>query len=362
MKKIIYLYLSICIIMLFSIGEAHKYLSIDNNTSDTEILTILEDEPIVFSDVPYSFGPNTLSVDSNNYGVLCNKYYFTDPDKKELVEGEIYRTIYDSDETIEQIKMNLYKKALNNELYRAPIYDEQDIYYGSFNIGSSFIPINNKTTVRTISCTYNGELLGMMTDYENIFVLNNPNNSNTLYLLVTHQTYLSPTQSNNRNYKGVGVELKLNKPSTSSITVVDYAPGTQAPSKTVSHSANFGLQIGDSNLNANIGYSYTKNVNSPSISSKGTIGEGIVDICFEYIEPGSWYGDFCKYNSSETFQCSLVVMQAPKSSNVVNYNSSVTGRFQKYQNWPFPWVDEYYTINLDKSLNTSDLLTIINNN
>lgn len=41
------------------------------------------------------------------------------------------------------------------------------------------------------------------------------------------------------------------------------------------------------------------------------------------------------------------------------YDSSITARFEKYQNWPFPWVDEYYTIPLSKDIKVKNLLEIV---
>ena len=91
----------------------------------------------------------------------------------------------------------------------------------------------------------------------------------------------------------------------------------------------------------------------------GSIGNGYVSIDFNYVDPGSWYGPYCDYNSNETMQCSMVILRVSKDSDTLGYDSSITARFEKYQNWSFPWVDEYYTIPLSKDIKVKNLLEIV---
>lgn len=292
---------------------------------------MLEENPVVFvpavnsgNDLP----DGTAKAKKNlNYSELAYKYYFKAGGN--IIEGELYKTDKDSPGTIERLKRDIYDKVVNGELTSS--FDNAGIYYGSFDFGDAYIPVHSSTVVRSVDANFNGENLGIMTDYENAFILNNPDNSEKLFMIVTHETYLSPRQTDNRNFKGVGVEMKLGIDSADGFFIRDYSPTTQNPSKTVE---------------------------SPKILSKGSMPT-LVDIDFEYVDPGSWYGDFCEYNSGETKQCSLVVLEVPKSYQYFNYTSSVTGRFQKYQNWPFPWVDEYYNIDVSTTYNVSALCNLI---
>jgi hypothetical protein len=346
------------IVLSFTIFSSYEFCCGENNVSLISISKFNNcansnfessiDNSIVFIDENDNSSIDEIELVSENNqhsGKLFSKFHFSDPNKKDLVEGELYKTKYDTKESLNNLKQFILNKANNNTLCVAYNYDEEIIDYGNFDIGNSYIPLRNATKIRAMSCAYNGNVLGVLTDYENIFVLNNPKNSETFYLLVTHQTYLSPTQTSNKNYKGVGVEFKLSKDKFPYV-VTRYAPTASSPSKVTSFSTNLGVQLGEQNsVSTNVSFTYQKTVNSPKILSKGSISEGLVDISFEYVEPGSWYGDFCDYNSGETFQCSLVVLESSKLNNEFGYLSSVTGRFQKYENWPFPWVDEYYTLN-----------------
>lgn len=251
-----------------------------NKTNNFALPNQNKNDSVVFIDVDDNQKENEIELATNsnqNKGTLFSKFYLSNENEKDLVEGELYKTKYDTKESLNTLKEFITNKANNNTLLLASNYDKQEIDYGNFTIGSSFIPLKNKTTIRAMSCTYNGNMMGVITDYENIFVLNNPNNSEVFYLLVTHQTYLSPTQTVNRNFKGVGVEFKLSK-DTSSYNVTRYAPTTSAQSKVTSFSSSLGVQIGDqTSASANISFSYQKNVSSPTISSKGSISQGIVD-------------------------------------------------------------------------------------
>ena len=323
--------------------------------NEAEIAEMLATEPIIFVESEYDikFGPNedtqimqADNASNKNIAELAYEYYYKANDS--IRKGEIYVTPHDTEESIANLMADVTARVQN----------ETTMYLSCFDFGEAYLPVEGEATERVVNAVYNNEKLGTMTDFEMVFVLNNPSN-NTLYMVVAHETYLSPTQSDNRNYKGVGVEMKLSN--IHGFEVRDYAPKTQAPSANISYSGGFSAGSTPDGVvgNASFNYEYSTNVESPKIRSVGNIGESVVDIIFEYVDPGSWYGPFCEYNSSETYQCSFVVLEASKSDSSLQYASSVTGRFQKYQNWPFPWVDEYYTINMDTTYKVKDLLQVI---
>lgn len=197
-----------------------------------------------------------------------------------------------------------------------------------------------------------------MTDYETVYILNNPANEKDLWMLVTHETYLKPTQTINRNFKGVGLEFKLDLKGDQ--IVRGYGPTLQAD-KTISYSGGFNLAGGSGesdNARTDFGFSYTTLAESPKVYDASPLPDG-VDIRFNYVDPGSWYGDYCEYNSGTTVQCSLAVLKARKTDTFVHYTSEIKGRFQKYENWPFPWVDEYYSIFNYDTYRISDLVNLI---
>ncbi len=338
-----------------------------------KIEEMLETELVVFEEAD-GFGENenqeTGSIyysgdNSVNKTELVYRYYFKGY-KNSIIEGEIYKSAHDTEESIARLKQDIYDDVESGAAligFGDPFgYTEGDIYRGSFNIGDSYIPVKNSTTIRNTDAVFNNELLGKITDYETVYILNNPSNKEKLWMLITHETYLKPTQTNNRNFKGVGVEFKLDL--KEGFMVRDYAPKAQGPSKTVSYSSGFNLSGGigggggSVSAGTNFGFSYTKNVESPRVYDASQIPES-VDIRFEYVDPGSWYGDFCAYNSGTTFQCSLAVLEARKTDTFIQYTSEIKGRFQKYQNWTVPWVDEYYSIFVDDTYKISDLLKLM---
>lgn len=330
----------------------------------------LDEKNVVFidHDIDFSSLPKRKSPASNtnfhpeNEGTLACEYYYYNDDKTKVLKGELYATSQDNRDTIEKEKKQIAKE-LESGYYRA-LYTNSDVYMGAFSFGDAFISMQESTIPRRVQAIFNNEKLGTMVDYENMFLLNNPNNEKFFYLIVTHETYLIPTQTKNRNFKGVGVDswLQLSQ-ETENYFLRDYAPKAQSPSKTVSYSGSFGISgsFGDETSiggNASFGFSYTKNVASPKIVDAGAMPY-LMDIKFEYVDPGSWYGDFCAYNSGQTFQCSLAVIQGRKDISDIFFTSKTTGRFEKYENWPFPWVDEYYSINYSHCIMVSDVLNKI---
>lgn len=322
-----------------------------------QIEELLESNSVVFvpqENKAHENGNSVFVIDNySNNAELAYDYYFKA--KGKTVKGEIYKTARDTGETLQTLKSEIVSEVESGAA--AASYNLDGLHMGSFVFGDAFISVYDYSQKRTANAIFKDNNMGTMTDYENCFILNNPDSSR-LYMIITHETYLSPTQTKNRNFKGVGVEMKLSLNSLSDYCFVrSYAPTAQSPGKTVSYNGGFTGTYGteDKSLSANFGFSYTKNVESPKILSHGSMPCS-VDIEFAYVDPGSWYGDFCEYNSGETNQCACVVLEISKDLPGFSYNSSVTGRFQKYQNWPFPWVDEYYTINMDNNYQMSALL------
>ena len=69
----------------------------------------------------------------------------------------------------------------------------------------------------------------------------------------------------------------------------------------------------------------------------------------------------CEYNSGTPFQCSMTVLQISKKTESISFDTKLTGRFEKYENWPFPFVDEYYSINYTTEIKTIKLSEKISN-
>lgn len=325
-----------------------------------QIEELLESNSVVFVSQENTGSPNAFSnlfIDNyNNNAELAYEYYFKAEGK--TVKGEIYKTARDTDDTMQTLKNEIVNEVESGKA--AALYNLRGLVAGSFTFGNALIPVNEYSSKRTVNAIFNDNYMGTMTDYENCFILNNPGSSR-LYMIVTHETYLSPAQTKNRNYKGVGVEMKLNLTAISDDCFIrSYAPAAQRPGKTVGYNSRFSgiMAEGGETPPDMLEYSYTKNVDSPKILSHGSMPYS-VDIEFKYIDPGSWYGGYCEYNSGETHQCTCVVFEVAKDLPRFSYCTSVTGRFQKYENWPFPWVDEYYTINTENSYRMPELLNKI---
>lgn len=185
-----------------------------------------EKESLVFTDVDSQINDEIQISSKGNYsnGELFSNFYFADSPKKDLIEGELYKTKYDTKESLAYLKEFIVNKLKDESLYFPSYYNDNVTKYGNFKIGNKYISLNNKTKIRAMSCTFNNNVLGVMTDYENIFILNkSSNNNNNFYILVTHQTYLSPVKTDNRNYKGVGVEFRLSR-NKSYYDITRYGP------------------------------------------------------------------------------------------------------------------------------------------
>lgn len=204
-----------------------------------------------------------------------------------------------------------------------------------------------------------------MTDYQNEFVFKNPENKSSLFYVITHETYLSPVQTSNGNYKGVGIQgiLDLNSKDTSQI-VRDYGPKASQPSATIGF--NFGITA-EGNVSsqgfgvgarATFGFSYNTNVESPKIVDYGIMPYSS-NISFEYVDPGSWFGNFYNYNTHQSFQCILNVLEVSKDRDNISFDQQIKGRFEKYENWAFPWIDETYTISSHVERNVDEIKSLI---
>lgn len=332
----------------------YPIISKDQASNEESIVAMLEKTPIVFVEADFGMNGGTQMLQADNAAnvneaEIAYEYYYKSDDN--IQKGEIYATPQDTEESIAE----LIKETADR------VQKESDAFLTYFNFGSAYLPVQRNVKRRSVNAVFNGETLGIMTDYEQTFILNNPANEDTLYLVIAHETYLFPASTKNRNFKGVGVEMKLNK--VDGFNVRDYAPKMQGCRKISPTSWLVSAKGGFSGFGAEgtFGFGYYTNIDSPKIRSVGEIGASIVDIIFEYVDPGAWEGGYFAYNSDVTVQCSCVVLQADKANNKIQYTSGITGRFQKYENWPFPWVDEYYTIPMDTVYNVSDLLRVIEN-
>ena len=320
-----------------------------------EIAALLEKEPIIFVEAESGavFGADgerqinfADNAPNQNVAELAYEYYFRYNDG--IQRGEIYVTPNDTEESVADLLSSLYGRAESGHLTGA--------YLSSFAFGSKYIPLQKYATARTVNAMFNGERLGTMVDCEQAYILNNPGDD-TLHLVIAHETHLFPTHAENRNYKGVGVRMQLEKVD-GFFSSPNYGPRGRGDYGTIFSDVTFGL-TGELSSESDFGCFYRTGVESPKIISGGNIGEEIYDLRFEYVDPGSWYGPLCDYNSYPTSQSSYVAMRAAKDGSAIQYTSRVTGRFQKYENWPFPWVDEYFTIPMDTVYRIDDLLQVI---
>ena len=335
-----------------------KEKRINVNTNENEIFERLKCEKVVFIDEPNN-GLNISTCSNINESKLVSKFYYENNGK--LKCGEIYKTLNDTDETIQDLKNNIKDEIISRN---NPILISDD-YRGCFNFSDNFLTFIEPGYPRTVNAIYNKEKLGRMVDYSGAYLLNNPKNTEYYYLITTHETYLEPTQTSNRNFKGVGVESILNLTSSNNFFIRDYAPKAANPSEEVEYSGYFGAsgEFGTDpsvGANATFGFSYKKSVKSPKIIDASSAPDKM-DIKFEYVDPGSWYGGFCEYNSGTSFQCSMTVLQISKKIKSISFDTKLTGRFEKYENWPFPFVDEYYSISYKTEIETVKLSEKISN-
>jgi hypothetical protein len=329
-------------------------------TSVESIEQLLQDKPVVFVEATQealcdNLGELITTQDNTpnvNESTLSYKYYFKG--NSGILSGSIYTTQNDTPETIAALKTSIYEQAEDGTLLNN--YNDDKNYLSNLEVVKGYVQLFD-TDMRTVSCVYNNEVLGSMTDYQNYFVLNSPNNQDYAWVVITHEVFLSPTSSSNRYYKGVGLEITLNN--ARNFNVRDYAPLTQASNDV---EIQYRIIPSDTSLadDSQMQMHYFR-MKTPSITNSGSVANNTIDTKYNYYEPGSWYGDICQYNSNQTTQNWYSVLMIDKTSSQISYSSQVKGRFQKYQNWPFPWVDEYFTIDTSNVINVSDIISAIDN-
>lgn len=320
------------------------------DVTEARIEELLAEHSVVFVESDEVDPISPMSISNVNATVPAYDYYFNGSDG--VINGTVYKSAHDTDATLAALKKSIVEDVESGVALTG--YDSTDIYRGAFNVADTLISIYDKIVISQVNAAYKGELMGVMTTYENAFVMNNPTNEVGMWVVITRETFLSPKQTKNRNYKGVGVQHVLD--ASPEPIVRDYAPLAHVPTSTFSYTLNFGSS--SKTEEGGLSFSYTTPVKSPKVLVPGGIPYKS-DIKFEYIDPGSWYGSYCEYNSSESKQCSMVVLELSKSDAELKYSTSVTGRFQKYENWPFPWLDEYFTVERSYDFAVSDLLQII---
>lgn len=216
--------LFISLISIFTLNSS--LFSISNGKVTSNLVTFVskeknDNDAVVF--IKNKRSENTINPSSLGNNPSYLDYFFFFENDGHLQKGEIYRTYSQTDSQIKKLKLEI-KENVKNKFYSSKSINSS-IYTGAFKIGSDYENINESTIIRVMDATKGNEKLGTLTDYQNEFAFKNSKNTSSLFYVITHEIYLSPVQTSNGNYKGVGVQgiLNLNGRDTSQI-VRDYGP------------------------------------------------------------------------------------------------------------------------------------------
>ena len=154
------------------------------------------------------------------------------------------------------------------------------------------------------------------------------------YLLVTHESYISPNPDGSR-YRAKSLtynatldpfivndeELIFDPAHVDSITLRDYGPKAKNPSETISYSFDLSLDLSLDNIGASIGFSssYTTTRESPKVSDQGNMARDIVNIVFDYLDYDQASGAFVDYCKNQTMQTATYLYKSDNTGGQIGY-------------------------------------------
>ena len=171
------------------------------------------------------------------------------------------------------------------------------------------------------------------------------------YLLVTHESYISPNQDGSR-YRAKSLiyeasldpfvvddeELIYDPEHVDSITLRDYGPKAKNPSETISYNFDLGLDLSLDNIGLNLGvsFSYTSTKESPKISDQGNMARDIVKIVFDYLDYSKSSGEFVDYCANQTMQTTTYLYQGDITGSTIGYFKD-DRTISMYYRGDWPW-------------------------
>ncbi len=171
------------------------------------------------------------------------------------------------------------------------------------------------------------------------------------YLLVTHESYISPNSDGSR-YRAKSLiynatldpiivndeEQIFDTAHVDSITLRDYGPKAKNPNETISYGFDFSLDLSSDSIEANVGFSstYTTTRESPTISDQGNMANDIVKIVFDYLDYKKASGTFVDYCKNQTMQTATYLYQGDNTGSIIgNFKDDRTVSMYYRGDWPW---------------------------
>lgn len=229
--------------------------------------------------------------------------------------GRVFASPY-SNESVISNKIHDISNSIDNDTF----FDNHQSFgmilksINSLNVDSNW-KVLNEEKIDVVVETEGHDFYGDFSEWRTVFNLKNSYNEPEYYAFL-NETYIKPNPKKT-DYRTSQLIYEFNPTLGVEAELRDYGPKARKPEATVGYSVSAGSEVSDSgaSISSSISASYSTIIRSPKVYDEGNMARNIAEIRFEYLKPFDNGGTYYEYNIGQSFQSSVFVIKADRSSD-----------------------------------------------